>query len=582
MKQNKIVSIISAIFLCILLSILLCHLLLQSHESWVFIAVRLLVVIAFFLMIQYPNKAIKQAGDELRKTRNYLKNIIDSMPSMLISINQQGFITQWNSTAERETGISSREALNRKLLDLIPAFTKYRGNFEKVVETCLPMEIKRESISEEELRYFNISFYPLVFNGACDVVIRLDDITELEKKEFQLRQAQKMETVGTLAGGLAHDFNNILAGIIGSVSLLRYMQETPDGIGKNTLKEHIEIIEDSAKKASEMVNRLLSLARKHDMVISDVDLNVFVKNIVRICTNTFDNSVEIRISAPDEPAFVKADPSQVEQVLLNLCINAEHAMTIMRKEHERQGGIMLISLAKMTFDSTMIGYHPEANVGDYWMVSVEDTGVGISKETMHKIFDPFFTTKGKGRGTGLGLAMVYNIVHQLNGFIEISSREGAGSEFRIYLPVYLPVNESLVQPDGDQYPHKIEEPPRGNETILLADDDENVRLIAGSMLEKCGYSVIMADDGKDCVETYKKNNEKVSLVILDISMPRLTGKDAFIEMKNLSPGLKVLLTSGYANDRGLLDTLTLGARGFIKKPFSMAQLAEKVREVLDS
>jgi nitrogen-specific signal transduction histidine kinase/CheY-like chemotaxis protein len=413
-------------------------------------------------------------------------------------------------------------------------------------------------------------------------VIRLDDITELEKKEFQLRQAQKMETVGTLAGGLAHDFNNILAGIIGSVSLLRYMQETPDGIGKNTLKEHIEIIEDSAKKASEMVNRLLSLARKHDMVISDVDLNVFVKNIVRICTNTFDNSVEIRISAPDEPAFVKADPSQVEQVLLNLCINAEHAMTIMRKEHERQGGIMLISLAKMTFDSTMIGYHPEANVGDYWMVSVEDTGVGISKETMHKIFDPFFTTKGKGRGTGLGLAMVYNIVHQLNGFIEISSREGAGSEFRIYLPVYLPVNESLVQPDGDQYPHKIEEPPRGNETILLADDDENVRLIAGSMLEKCGYSVIMADDGKDCVETYKKNNEKVSLVILDISMPRLTGKDAFIEMKNLSPGLKVLLTSGYANDRGLLDTLTLGARGFIKKPFSMAQLAEKVREVLDS
>ena len=303
-----------------------------------------------------------------------------------------------------------------------------------------------------------------------------------------------------------------------------------------------------------------------------------MKNIVRICTDTFDNSVEIRISAPDEPAFVKADPNQVEQVLLNLCVNAEHAMTIMRKEHERQGGIMLISLAKMTFDSTMTGYHPEADEGDYWMVSVEDTGVGIDKEAMQKIFDPFFTTKGKGRGTGLGLAMVYNIVHQLNGFIEISSREGAGSEFRIYLPV----NEIIVQPDSDRYPDKIQEPPRGNETILIADDDENVRLIAGSMLEKCGYSVIMAADGKDCVEIYKKNNENISLVILDVSMPRLTGKDAFIEMKNLNPGLKVLLTSGYANDRGLLDTLNLGAKGFIKKPFSMAQLAEKVREVLDS
>ena len=255
---------IAGISLCILLLLLLYHLLFQSHESWVFIAIRLLAVVAFFFIVQYPNKAIKQAGEELRKTRNYLKNIIDSMPSMLISINQQGFITQWNSAAERETGISSREALNRKLLELIPAFNKYGDIFEKVVETCLPMEIKRESISEEELRYFNISFYPLVFNGACDVVVRLDDITELEKKEFQLRQAQKMETVGTLAGGLAHDFNNILAGIIGSVSLLRYMQETPGGIGKNTLKEHIEIIEDSAKKASEMVNRLLSLAREHD------------------------------------------------------------------------------------------------------------------------------------------------------------------------------------------------------------------------------------------------------------------------------------------------------------------------------
>jgi PAS domain S-box-containing protein len=515
----------------------------------------------------------KKAEDELRKTRNYLKNIIDSMSSVLISINRDGNITQWNSAAERETGIQAPDALNRKIWELIPVLKQFENDFEKVIKNSLPIEIRRENLSEEEKRYFNISFYPLIFNGTRDVVIRMDDITELEKKEFQLRQAQKMETVGTLAGGLAHDFNNVLSGIIGSVSLLRFMQDRPEGIDGKTLREHTAIIEESAKRASEMVGRLLSLARKQEMVLTNVDLSLVVRNVLKICSVSFDKSVEIRTSIPENPAFTRADFTQVEQVLLNLCVNAEHAMTIMKNKNEIRGGILMVSLCRINSDQAMLHYHPEAGSGDYWMLSVEDTGVGINKSIMQKIFDPFFTTKDRDKGTGLGLTMVYNIVHQLGGFIEFSSRAGTGSEFRVYLPV--------IEKNNIPEMFKNIEPAKGNETILLADDDDNVGLVTKLMLEKCGYSVILAKDGRECVDQFKKGNKIISLVILDMSMPKMSGKDAYKEMRKIDPGLKVLLSSGLANDRLIFDTIAMGAADVINKPFTMIELAGKVREVLD-
>ncbi len=516
----------------------------------------------------------KIADEELLKTRNYLKNIIDSMSSVLISINRDGIITQWNNAAERETGIPAIRAIDRKIWELIPTLKQYEGNFEEVIKKRMPLEFRRETLSIEERRYFNISFYPLVFNGTGGVVIRLDDVTELERKEFQLRQAQKMETVGNLASGLAHDFNNVLAGIIGSISLLEFMMNTPEGVDNSMLKDHIGIIGESAKRASDMVNQLLSLSRKQDLSFSTIDLALVVRNVVNLCSNTFDKSIEIRVSLPSENAYVSADFTQIEQVLLNLCVNAEHAMTVMKKEGERQGGIMIISLSRVTFDSDLLLYHPEADLGDYWMLSVEDTGVGIDKKIMPKIFDPFFTTKEKEKGTGLGLAMVYNIIYQHNGFVETSSKVGAGTEFRVYLPAD---GTGQMQASKDNA-----SPARGSEKILIADDEENVRIVMKRMLEKCGYDVLLAKEGVECIKMFNKNPGSISLVILDMSMPKLSGKDTFIELKKIKPDVRVLISSGYKNDKRVLDTLALGAAGVINKPFSMIEITNKVREILNS
>ncbi len=516
----------------------------------------------------------KEAEEELRKTKNYLKNIFDSLASVLISINHEGIITQWNMAAERETGIPASEAVSKKIWEMIPTLKQYEGNFEDVIKKRMPIEIQRETLTEEERRYFNISFYPLVFNGTGGVVIRLDDITELERKESQLRQAQKMETVGRLAGGLAHDFNNVLAGVIGSVSLIQYMLGSTKKIEKESLKEHISIIEDSAKRASDMVNQLLSLSRKQDIAFTTVDLNLVFRSVIQICRNTFDKSVEIQVHLNDSMAVARADFTQIEQILLNLCVNAEHSMTIMRKPNEHQGGILSLSLEKITNDARLRKHHPEASEDEYWVIIVKDTGVGIDSKTMPKIFDPFFTTKEKDKGTGLGLAMVYNIVHQHDGFIDVLSKVGSGSEFKVFLPLY---KEKSVPVKKEK-----QEPAKGNETVLLADDEDNVRKVAKTILEKCGYQVISAQDGDECVKIFKKEHEKIDLVILDMAMPKLSGKEAYIEMKAIAPDVKVLLASGFRNDKRVQDTIELGARDIIQKPYSMIELANKVREVLDA
>ncbi len=516
----------------------------------------------------------KVAEEELRKTRNYLKNIFDSLSSVLISINKEGIITQWNTAAERETGIPASKAVSKRIWEMIPILKQYEGNFEEVIKKRMPLEIRRESLSEEEKRYFNISFYPLVFNGTGGVVIRLDDITELEQKDSQLRQAQKMETVGRLAGGLAHDFNNVLVGIVGSVSLIKFMLDNSQKISKKNLKENISIIENSAKRASDMVNQLLALSRKQELTLTTVDLNIVIKNVLQICRNTLDKSIEINVNLKYDNALVRADFTQMEQVLLNLCVNAAHAMTIMKKPDEHQGGKLTISLDNITTDSNFLLLHPESKDERYWVIVVKDTGVGIDKKIMSKIFDPFFTTKEKDKGTGLGLTMVYNIVHQHNGIIEVNTKINEGSEFKVYLPALETMNKS--QESG------YEEIAKGNETILLVDDEENVRKVGKAILEQCGYHVILAENGQESIEIFKKKNKKIDLVMLDLTMPKISGRETFLEMKMIKPDVKVLIASGFKNDIRVKDTIESGAKDVIQKPFSLMELAFKVRKVLDN
>lgn len=387
-------------------------------------------------------------GDALRYTRNYLNNVFQSLPSILISTDPNSVVTQWNTAAEKYSGIASASAMSQVLWDLLPFLNDYRSVFAEVLETGTPRESRKRRVGEPPNEsYMDISIYPITyegqgqdpsFHGVQGVVLRIDDVTELEKKSEHLRQAQKMDTVGKLAAGLAHDFKNIIGGIMGTLSSMRFTLETlEDEETKTSIGEDIEIIEDSAKNGQEMVKRLLNLSgKKQELSRVDVDLNNVVQDALKLCRNTLDKSIAIVENLYASPAMVRAYPSQLDQVLLNLCVNASHAMTIMRQAGEAQGGTLTVEVARIVADSKFKATFPEADKSaDYWRLSVKDTGVGIKPEAREKIFDPFFTTKEKGQGSGLGLSMVYNIVKQNNGFLDVASKVGEGSTFYVYFAV---------------------------------------------------------------------------------------------------------------------------------------------------
>jgi len=384
-------------------------------------------------------------GDALRYTRNYLNSVFQSLPSMLISVDQRGIVTQWNTATEKFSGIPSDQALSLELWELLPFLDEYRGNFDTVLRNGQPQELRRKNVGGADGAFMDISMYPITYKdehadgGVQGVVLRIDDVTELERKSDHLRQAQKMDTVGKLAAGLAHDFKNVIGGIMGTLSSMKFSLDNNLQPGleelKTSLSDDIEIIEESAKNGQDLIKRLLNLSsKKQELAFADVDLNEVVRSVMKLCQNTVPKSVEITTTYLPGQALVRAYPSQLEQVLLNLCVNAGHAMTIMRGEGEREGGSLTVAVDRRSVDKRFCDSIPGALEGSYLRLAVSDTGVGIGPETLSKIFDPFFTTKPKSQGSGLGLSMVYNIIKQHNGFVDVKSSPGNGATFYVYLP----------------------------------------------------------------------------------------------------------------------------------------------------
>jgi len=400
----------------------------------------------------------------------------------------------------------------------------------------------------------------------------ITDLTEYEKKDEQLRQAQKMETVGTLAGGLAHDFNNILGGIIGSLSLLQLEMKKKESDPEEVAK-YLEDMSKSASRATEIVKHLLALSRKEELRFEPVDLNTTIRHVMNICQNTFDKCIELNFHYLTKPAMVLADPTQLEQILLNLCVNASHAMTIMRGADQRWGGILTVSLEKIYADQVFCENHQGAEKGYYWKLSVQDEGVGMDSETVSKIFEPFFTTKMKTSGTGLGLSMAYSILKQHKGLMDVVSEPGKGSTFAVYL---LEFKEMLAP----KKKREEEEILKGEGLILVIDDEPIMRKIAVRVLEKAGYTVISAEDGEKGVELFRQHHQELKMVLLDMQMPKKSGKETYLEMKVINPSAKVLLASGSRKDERVEEILRLGVQDFIEKPYTFGQLARVVRKVL--
>lgn len=390
---------------------------------------------------------------------------------------------------------------------------------------------------------------------------------ESEKKQLQrqLNHAQKMEAIGTLAGGIAHDFNNILTAIIGHASLLQ-MEITKN----NPMREGVDNILDAAQRAANLTKSLLAFSRKQNITFNPVNLNKIIKSTKKILLRLIDDNIEFKVTLAKEDLIVLADAGQIDHILFNFATNARDAMP--------DGGVLSITTESVNPEEKYISddhINKDERASRYALIKVEDTGMGMDNKTLERIFDPFFTTKEVGKGTGLGLSTVYGVIKQHNGYIDVSSQPGKGTQFRIYLPII----EAKIE--GKKAKSSLL-PKGGTETLLIAEDDEPVKNLSKDLFRRYGYKVIEAVNGEDAVKKFKENMEKIHFLLFDVIMPKMNGKDAYEEIKKIRPDIKALFMSGY--DHNIINRTGIfngGGVDLISKPVSPQMLLIKVRELLD-
>ncbi len=392
--------------------------------------------------------------------------------------------------------------------------------------------------------------------------VTVENITERVALQKQLVQAQKFEAIGQLAGGIAHDFNNMIGAILGWAEI--GMDEAgPD----SRLRRYFEKVHQQGKRAAALTRQLLAFARRQILEPRSMDLNQTAVETLSLLEKVIGSNIEIKATLAPDLAVVRADSTQIEQVVMNLCINARDAMP--------SGGSLIIATSNVRLDEQFCASQPLARPGDYAMLTVTDTGTGMDAATLEHIFEPFFTTKELGKGTGLGLATVYGVVRQHGGFLQVYSEPGKGSTFR----VYFPASNEVAAPR-----ERVEDkgPVRGGtETILVAEDHEGLGQLALETLTALGYQVMLATDGEQAIQDFRANRERIALVILDVMLPKLGGPEIYARIRKESPDLPVIFATGYSPDIAELQKAQIEGAAVLQKPYSPRDLARKVRETID-
>ncbi len=514
---------------------------------------------------------IRESHRMLRENEENLRITLNSIGDAVITTDTEGIITRINPVAEKLTGWKSLEAEGKQLSEVLKILNSHTGK-----EIANPA---KEIISSGKIIEFTDSTllisrdgkeYRIADSGApiknedgiiTGAVLVFRDMSREYSIQEQLNHSRKMDAIGRLAGGIAHDFNNMLAGIIGGAELLQMrlteITEDPKIMGD------VEIIIKSATHASELSNRLLAFSRRQAAASVPTDIHQSIISAIFLLENTVDKRIIIQTEFNAESGIIIGDPTQIQNVFLNLGINASHAMP--------NGGILYYSTHLRKLSQDEIESSPfEINPGTYIEITVTDTGCGINPEDINKIFDPFFTTKKQGSGTGLGLAAAYATIQQHNGAITVSSRLNEGTTFKIILPL------SDELPENNRSNETIY---TGHGTVLLADDEEVMRLVGKGLLEKFGYNVILAEDGAKASEIYKKEKGNIDLVVLDMIMPVMSGRDCFFEIKKINPDVKIIIASGYIQSRDLTELQKNGLNAFIHKPFKSHELSKIAAEM---